>query len=122
MKPVTIISLSFLLVFFTLTSCQKPSDNNDNSSPHAEFTFTPITGDTSVTFLFDASESSDPEQGTDSLLYSWDYTGYHNWTDFSTERISNHKYTEAGTYEVGLQVKDKNGWTDFKSHTLKVTY
>ncbi len=117
---------SFYLIavalFFIFASCEKPESKKDNEPPVAEFTVTPQTGDTSVTFLFDASASSDPEQGTDSLLYSWDFTGYHDWTECSTDRIANHKYTEAGTYDVTLQVKDKEGWTDTKSHTLTVTY
>jgi PKD repeat protein len=107
-------------VFFV--SCEKPESKKDNEPPVAEFTITPQSGDTSVTFLFDASASSDPEQGTDSLLYSWDFTGYHDWTEFSVDRIANHKYSEAGTYEVKLQVKDKEGWTDTKTHSLTVTY
>jgi PKD repeat protein len=113
----------FGVVSLFFASCEKTGDSNDdNNPPVAEFTITPQTGDTSVTFLFDASASYDPEQGADSLLYSWDFTGYHNWTQFSSNRVASHKYSEAGTYEVTLQVKDNKGWTDSKSHTLTVTY
>ena len=112
-----VVSLVFILLF----SCEKPQNTPDNLPPEADFFITPNGGDTSVLFLFDARQSSDPEQKTDSLLYRWDFTGYHQWSAYSYEPISNYKYEKSGTYEVMLEVKDKQGWTDRKTHTLTVT-
>ncbi len=121
MKSYPFLTLFITLLFFSVASCDKITQPDENHSPTAEFTITPETGDTSTLFTFDASASSDPDQGSDSLLYSWDFTGYHDWTEYSLESHTQHKFSEAGTYEVGLQVKDKQGWTDTKRKTLSVT-
>ena len=121
MKPNALISFLILLALLFSLSCKKSTNPADNQSPHAAFSFTPQTGDTTVLFLFDASSSSDPEQGTDSLLYSWDFTGDHQWSDYGAESIIHHQFHHAGTYQVSVEVKDKQGWTDTETHTLTVT-
>ncbi len=102
-------------------ACSKNYVSKENRPPIAEFSISPGTGDTTVMFIFDASLSNDPDQGKDSLLYSWDFEGNYNWTEVSLSTITQYKYAIAGTFEVGLQVKDKHGWTDEKRKTLVVT-
>ena len=121
MKPIHLLFFIFIPIVITFYSCQKVPGADENHSPTADFTVTPETGDTSTVFTFDASASTDPEQGSDSLLYSWDFTGYHDWTEYTLEPEMLYKFNEAGTYEVGLQVKDREGWTDVKRRTLTVT-
>jgi len=82
-----------------------------NTAPIASFSYSPIAGDTSDTYTFDARNSSDIENGS-SMQYRWDLDNDGNWdSSFSSNAIFSHKFLLAGTKTIRLQVKDTNGLT-----------
>ncbi len=113
MKQIDFIASS--LVFMILLSCYSCKDNaelSNNQPPIAVFSFTPENADTSTVFTFNASESSDMEDHDSSLSYKWDFEGKLDWTEPVNDTIANYKYSEPGTYNVGLKVIDTQGWSD----------
>jgi len=72
-----------------------------NSTPVAAFTATPTTGSAPLAVAFDASASSDPDQG-DVLTYSWDFGDGNSGTGVTT----NHSYVNDGQYTATLTVSD----------------
>jgi PKD repeat protein len=63
-----------------LLSCKKdPASSSEltkkkpNSAPTAFFTISPLYGDVSTTFQFDASESSDSAYSFAQLRFNWDW-------------------------------------------------
>ena len=90
-----------------------------NKAPVAAFTFTPVQGNTSSTYVFDSSTSSDPDK--DNLVYRWDWESDGIWdTEFAADNIINKKFTEAGVHYVSLQVKDTSGMTAVSIQPIKV--
>ncbi len=80
-----------------------------NTAPLASFNYDPILGDNSDLYTFDASTSSDLEDGS-SLQYRWDMNSDGNWdTLFSSSTSHSHKFILAGAKYISLQVKDSNG-------------
>jgi beta propeller repeat protein len=68
-----------------------------------------------ATVCFDGSQSSDPEAGP--LSYTW------NFGDGSLSARTNavcHTFTDVGTYDVGLQVRDERGAYDFDFVSITV--
>lgn len=91
-----------------------------NTSPVALFTFNPNAGTTTDTYQFDASNSSDAEDGN-ALQYRWDFDGDGTWdTLFSTSATQSHRYTTAATRLVRLQVKDTQGMTHVAVRSVNV--
>ena len=91
-----------------------------NTPPTAAFSVTPSSGDTTTLFAFDASSSTDPEDGTPSE-YRWD------WQDdgtfdipWSSSTQARHTFSAAGTYTVRLEVRDSEGLTDDATRTVLV--
>jgi len=79
-----------------------------NQPPVASFSYSPQNPVVNETITFDASASTDPDGNITS--YEWDF-GDGNITN-TTHEILNHSYSEAGSYEVTLTVKDDNGATN----------
>jgi formylglycine-generating enzyme required for sulfatase activity len=78
-----------------------------NSRPVAAFTAT-RDGDNYRLYRFDASNSSDYEDGSD-LFYRWDFNNDGSWEiDFGTEKTTDYEYANDGNYTIVLEVKDKN--------------
>jgi hypothetical protein len=77
-----------------------------NTPPVASFTVTPIFGDTSTLFAFDAAASTDAEDGSPSH-FRWDWTGDGIFdTPWQSSPTGEHKYASDGTYAVQLEVRD----------------
>ncbi len=74
-----------------------------NEAPVAAFTADPLSGTAPQLVNFDASASSDPENGT--LTYSFDYGDGNQGTD----AVSSYAYTTPGSYTVSLIVTDEAG-------------
>ncbi len=91
----------------------EPIQGISNTKPSASFTVDPYTGNLSTDFVFDASESSDNEDESSQLLVRWDWEddGTYDTTWLTMMRI-NKNYSDYGTYDVRLQVKDTGGLTD----------
>lgn len=101
----------------------------ENNGPSASFTIAEkpyVTSKrTSVTYVFDASSSSDPETASNKLLYRWDfnYTGEDDIvydTSYSTSPKYSGQYHISGNKMVRLQVKDEDGATDQAFKELNV--
>ena len=59
-----------------------------------------------LTLRFDAGGSTDPLSPNRTLEVRWDFEADGVWdTSWSTERVASHRYAEAGTYTVRLEVR-----------------
>jgi len=87
-----------------------------NKPPVANFTYSPENPVVGQAVTFDASGSYDP----DGLIvsYEWDF-GDGNITNTTEEKIK-HSYSEAGSYEVTLTVKDDKGATNSTTRIIIV--
>jgi len=93
----------------------------NNRAPEASFNVSPEEGYLQDIFTFDASSSSDAEDDNASLQCRWDFDGDGAWdSEYSREKAVQHQYTEAGLYEVVLEVKDSEGLTDQETYDLFV--
>lgn len=116
MKAATFLSGIVAITGVIMVSCGK-----DNTPPVAGFTVTPQTGTTDSVFVFDAALSSDKEDDEATLQVRWDWTHDGIWdTDFSTYKVINHQYPEAGTFTVILEVRDSKGLSTSTSKTVEV--
>jgi glucose/arabinose dehydrogenase len=78
-----------------------------NQTPTAAAKATPTSGSVPLIVSFDATGSTDPDQG-DTLSYSWDLNGDGTYGD-STASQPSYVYATAGIYRVGLKVTDSHG-------------
>lgn len=116
----SIITLIFLgiVLLCSVTGC-KEEDVND--PPLASFIITPEEGSLLTTFTFDATGCSDPEDQASTLQVRWDWNGDGLFdTDFSTNKILNHNYTETGIKQIILEVKDSKELSASTVKTLDV--
>jgi uncharacterized protein (TIGR02145 family) len=80
------------------------------SPPKATFRITPATGNPTVEYTFDASETRDDEDSISQLEFRWDPFGDGRWLiPYSSRPIAKFKYSTAGFYSPKLQVKDPTG-------------
>ncbi len=92
-----------------------------NTAPVAMLTVSPEMGTVATEFTFDASSSSDGEDEATVLEVRFDFDGDGNFdTDWSSEKIVNHKYSVAGTYNAKLEVKDSGDLTAEAVKTITV--
>lgn len=88
------------------------------TKPTAAFTVSPMTGDTSTVFHFDASGSTDIEDATADLQVRWDWEDDGAWdTAWSTTKTATHTYMipcgiALSVNIASLQVRDTYGLTD----------
>ncbi|MFD4421942.1 PQQ-dependent sugar dehydrogenase [Agromyces sp. NPDC058484] len=88
-----------------------------NKSPQARFTATPDSSSGApLEVEFDASASSDPEDGA--LTYEWDVDGDGSFD--RTGATASHTYTELGAYTARLRVTDPQGKFALTSRSISV--
>lgn len=100
--------------------------DDDDFGPEANFSITSDSGlidktigTTSTTFTFNASGSDDEEDSSGDLQVRWDFDGDGTYdTTFSTDKSAEYQYSDAGTYNVTVQVLDTSGQTDTASDTV----
>ena len=93
----------------------------DNHFPIADFTVTPAIGNLSTVFEFNASTTSDVEDPIDQLLFMWDWEGDGVWdTDWSSELLATHTYSEGGSYLATLEVMDTGSLVSTATHSVIV--
>lgn len=119
-----VIKLPFISIMFIMMlawfSCKDSSEVNLNHTPNAVFSYTPINADTSTVFTFTASESSDEEDLTNILLFTWDFEGKQQWTEPVNDPIANYQYSAPGNYVVCLKVIDTEGWSGESKQSIIV--
>ena len=92
-----------------------------NRPPVASFEVTPVSGDTSTTFEFNASGSWDHETPGVELMFRWDWDGDGTWdTDWSNESTVTHQFAASGNNTVRLEVRDGNNTTGEYSLQVEV--
>ncbi len=78
--------------------------------PVAAFVVSPLEGNTSTVFVFDASASYDLEDPAGALLVRWDLNGDGVWdTPWTTVRTVSARFPTPGDYSVRLEVLDLTG-------------
>jgi uncharacterized protein (TIGR02145 family) len=88
----------------------------------AIFSVTPLIGNTSTIFEFDASNSSDNVDGIASLEIRWDWENDGVWdTNYSTEKIISHQYSSNGIKTIILEVRNSFGLTDTSSVSINLS-
>jgi len=110
--------LLLCLIIIGLWGCKKEIVNNP---PVAVFTVEPGIGNTQTKFLFNASQSTDPDQ-EDSLLWvrwDWEADGYYDCFFVKTKQRF-YQFEEAGIYLIRLQIKDLLGETSTTEQTIEV--
>ncbi len=117
MKPFLFacLGLAFALTF----SCTK-SESSKNA-PDAVLSIIPVIGDTSMVITFDATGSTDAEDASSDLMYSWDLLGTHEFSSYSKEAVVQYQYEQPGSYQIGLQVMDTDGWVGMESQELFIS-
>ncbi len=105
----------------SITTQDHPCPNcSTNTAPTAAFKWTPTNGDTTSTFTFDASTSSDAESSP--LMYRWDFNNDGTWdTNFSSSPLGTTHYSLSGTRLVKLQIKDNLGAVATSTQAVDVT-
>ncbi|NOX85552.1 MAG: PKD domain-containing protein [Chlorobi bacterium] len=90
-------------------------------APVADFFITPGSGTTDTTFTLNASGCYDEEDPVDMLEVRWNWDNDPDWdTDWSTNKIEQHKFSNPGTYTVQLEVRDRDGYTNVVSKNFSV--
>ncbi|MCD6332814.1 MAG: PKD domain-containing protein [Bacteroidales bacterium] len=92
-----------------------------NLPPTASFGVSPAAGYTDTNFKFDASASTDLEDLTEQLQVRWDFNGDNHYdTEYSYDKVIFHQYAFPGSYDVVLEVTDRNGLTDYATTNVRV--
>jgi hypothetical protein len=108
-----------IAAFMIVTGCEK---EEKNTAPVANFTITPVTGEPLTVFTFDASGCSDAEDLAAGLMVRWDWENDGIFdTDFSSNKILSRQYTQPGTFQVTLEVKDTKGLGNSITKSLIIT-
>ncbi|WP_440903360.1 PKD domain-containing protein [Catenovulum sp. SX2] len=90
-----------------------------NTTPVANYTYTPSAGDTGETYVFDASSTVDADNNP--LTYRWDINNDGVWeTAYSSQVTFEHRFPLAGSKFVKLGVKDQFGAVAEKVLTFDV--
>ncbi len=83
-----------------------------NTAPLANFVATPSVGNVGTFVTLDASYSFDRETDNSRLLVRWDFDGDGNWdTLLSASKTISVQFTNLGTFNVIVEVRDSRGWT-----------
>ena len=91
-----------------------------NTNPEALFTVSPSSGTVNTSFAFNALGSTDDYDLISDLLVRWDFDGNGSWdTDWDTVKTQNYQYSNKGSYNTQLEVKDNEGLID--QYTKNIT-
>jgi len=82
----------------------------NNFPPSASLQISPPEGDTDQVFLYDATASSDPEDGKEGLKYRYDWENDNHWDlDWANHPTATTTYSNPGEYIGSVEVKDSDG-------------
>jgi hypothetical protein len=103
-----------------MTRC---NEKENNTPPIAGYSITPNEGSIFTLFSFDASACSDAEDVATTLHVRWDWEGDGIFdTDFSTNKILTHQYSQTGLYNIVLEVKDSEGLSTSTVKSLEISH
>ena len=89
--------------------------------PTASLDVTPLGGDTTTLFTFDASASFDGQDNSSALEVRWDWEADWIWdTGWSTDKIATHQYVQMGNYTVRIEVRDTDNLTSMSEKEVEV--
>jgi uncharacterized protein (TIGR02145 family) len=109
-------ALSIVLVYLLLNSCRDRS-----LPPQAKLTIYPPTGDTTILFELNATESFDEKFYPAALVYRWDLDGDLAWdTKFSNESVSLKHFVKPGTHSIAVEVMNPDGQSSITKDTILV--
>ena len=108
-----LFALVIVFVLFLMNGCEKPVEYI-NLKPTAYLTASPTEGSKPLKVNFDASFSSDPEDGV--LTYEWDFGDGSSSTSLSPS----HTFNKTGSFTATLSVTDGEGLQDMDQTTIKV--
>lgn len=92
-----------------------------NESPTAFFAVNPPSGERNNTlFTFDASGSSDDIDDISELSVRWQFEGGEDFTEWSRNKVTTHRYATEGIKTTILEVMDRRGLTDQFQLTIEV--
>jgi hypothetical protein len=111
------------LVTYNITKSATSYSAQAGSMPlAASFTVSPLFGDTSTTFIFDASATTDANDSSSAIQVRWDFTGNGTWdSDFSNVKTISHKYSQRGSYTVIMEAIDACGLTSTATTQINVS-
>ncbi len=123
MKLRQLSTISLITLFVLSPVFFQSCDKKHNTIPSALFTINPSYGSVDSTFVFDASEVRDIEDPSEELEVRWDWESDSVFdTEFSTNKIVEHKFPSGGTYYITVEVKDTKGMTARKTDFLRVAW
>lgn len=116
MRYFTILIMLALLT--GIISCKK---EDNQKGPVASFIVDPPEGPFTTIFLFDASETENEGEDPEDLRVRWDFNGDGIWdTDYSRNKLRNHKFDKHGNFRVVMEAVNKMGWTDTEFYEIFV--
>jgi uncharacterized protein (TIGR02145 family) len=90
--------------------------------PDAVITVTPESGEVSTEFTFDASQSTDANDNAALLNVRWDWEGDGVWdTPYTLQKTAKHTYSQDGSYQPILEVKNTSDGKDTAKLVIVVT-
>ncbi len=116
-------TLKFLLsiLFIIIVSCEKMGvqPDPDNTPPVAKFSISPLSADTTASFILKGFASYDAEDITDLLEFRWDLNNDSIWdTEFCAYHSFITHFPVPGRHRVRMEVRDRNGLTDQATATV----
>ncbi len=113
-----IFLLLLLASILAISSCKK---DEENSNPLPSFVVDPTEGSASSDFVFDATSSFDEHDPSDFLEVRWDWNGDGQWdTEFSTNKIETHTFIYSENYDIKMEIRDSEGWSNTTQDELYV--
>jgi parallel beta-helix repeat protein len=104
--PYVIAGNSYAEDYYPLVESATPV----NTPPVVVLSVSPEQGPVDTDFTFDASQSWDAEDSADLLQVRWDWEDDGTFdTGWSTEKITTHVYSAAGSYSPTVEVMDSGG-------------
>ncbi|OGS42684.1 MAG: hypothetical protein A3K67_05650 [Euryarchaeota archaeon RBG_16_62_10] len=89
--------------------------------PTADFTITPLEGNVSTVFVFNASASYDAEDSAGLLAFRWDWEDDGIWdTNWSSEMVATHQYGSTGVYTARLVVMDTDSMVGYDTLEIAI--
>jgi len=93
-----------------------------NRPPVPRFKISAPLGNLTTQFLLNAWTTRDLEDLPSTLQVRWDFDGDNHWdTEYSLDKILNHRFDSPGVYRIVLEAIDTKGLTDTTSLYVRVT-